>query len=490
MRFSRRSLIRSAAVSAPALILPRAAAEMRGEPPNIDQAYLTPFSVNSPWNIRPVSPVLGTTAIGAGGPKNFAQVIPTFNDQVFYATASDPSDTVNAYIGDELNRRVVTIPHWPAAAVPATGSDHHMDIYDSPTRTLHSFWDLEGGPGTWACGMYMTYSIDGTGWGSPSRPGGPRASGVSAAAGLLRTWEQDLPMVNHALCFGVDLLSVLDDPIFPATQQDINDYGYFKGPFHYGTRFMLPSTFDLNTLGTSQAKAIARTLMTYGGFLTDTTSGPPGGNGGFNYYAEIGSTWPNASNYNGSVNVDLETIRSGLRAVTSVSGWQDRSGNSVSPTPWNKMQLLSMRGPWLVPGGSVPGPNTGFFNTVSNFYEFPDTTVTPGVGFFIQTSRYYRDDTSAQPWSNWVNFNQWYLSPTEGTSYTLSVVGFGNQVSARLKVFTGDRSGATQLYDSGNMFPGDAPRVFTWPAGGAFTQAFVAKGAGPAGSIRLELIAT
>jgi hypothetical protein len=73
------------------------------------------------------------------------------------------------------------------------------------------------GPGTWSAGMYKTYDINGTGWGSPSRPGGPRAAGLSAAAGLLRTWEQNNPVINHAIIFGCDQSLVANLPIFPST---------------------------------------------------------------------------------------------------------------------------------------------------------------------------------------------------------------------------------------------------------------------------------
>jgi hypothetical protein len=459
--------------------------------PPVSPLFLSPFAANSPWNIKPVNPMLGAAAISTAGAAgtNFAAMPTAFCSQMFYATGSEPSNTVSTNISDEQGTRTITVPHWPAGAIPATGGDHHMEIYDSTSDKIYAFWLLTStGPGTWSAGEFAVYDANGIGWGSPSKPAGPRAAGIAAIAGMPRTWEQDLTQLNHALAFGADIFTIKNLPIFPATQQDVNDESFYTGQFPYGTRLMLPASFDLNTLVTSQAKALARTLMTYGGFIVDITSGT-GGGGGFNFYGEIGSTWPNASNFNGSINVDLDTMRNALRPLVSQSGWQDKNNNSVVPPSLFKQNLLSMRGPWAAFGGGALGANPGFFNTITKNYEFPDTTVSPGAGFTNQSNRFYRDETSAQPWHNWNNLNQWYTTPTEGANYNLSVVGSGApaQASARLKVF--NAAGTTTLFDSGNMFPGDASQNFTWPAGGFFSQVYVAKNAGPASSVRLELVA-
>lgn len=456
-----------------------------------DPLFRNPFAANSPWNIKPVNPVLGAAAIstsGAGG-TNFAAMPPAFCSRMFYATGADPSNTVTTNISDELGTRTITVPHWPASAIPATGSDHHMEIFDATSGLIYAFWLLVStGPGTWTAGEFAVYDADGTGWGSPSKPAGPRAAGIAAIAGMPRIWEQDLTQLDHALAFGVDPLTIKNLPGFPANQQDVGLYPSFTGQFPYGTRLMLPSTFDLNTLATSQAKALARTLMNYGGFVVDTTAGS-GGGGGFNFYGEIGSTWPNASNYNGSINVDLDTIRNALRPLISQSGWKDKNNNTVIPTPWSRMNLLSMRGPWLALGGGALGANPGFFNTITKNYEFPDTTVSPGVGFSNQSNRYYRDETAVEPWHRWNTFDNWYTSPIEGANYKLSVFGEGTPAQAvtKLKIF--NTSGSTTLFDSGNMFAGDASQDFTWPVGGSFSQFYVGKAPGPAASIRLELTA-
>jgi hypothetical protein len=463
---------------------------------NFAPSFYRPWASNSPWNLAPVNPVLGTVGIstaGAGG-TNFAQCANgDFGDQAFYAVASDPPATVHAYVNDELGPRNVIIPHFPAGAQPSTGSDHHIDIFDSPSNTWYSFWAFQPdlvnvGPLNWTAGNFSIYKGDGTGWGTPSKPQGPRASGVAAIAGMPRTWEQNLPMLNHAVPFGVDLGTVLDKPVFPATSQDVSDYTYFTGPFHYGTLFMLPSTFNVAALSTPQARAFARTLMKYGGYLVDTTSGPPGSNGGgFNFYGEIGSLWGASCNYNGTVCVDLDTMRTALRAVTSVSGWTDCNGNAATPTPWSAMNLLSMRGPWLdnITSGAV---TAGVFNTVSNLYEFPDTT---GIPQFGNLATYYpRDDTSLQPWNNWVNNKQFFTSPVQGQQYTLSCFGNGSTASVRLAVWHGDFS--TAIMYSNMLTPGQS-QTFTMPTdavNGLLFQVLVLKDPGPAASIRLELVAS
>lgn len=460
-------------------------------PPLIDQAFLTPFANNSPWNIYPVNPVLGTDVIPTTGPgsnTNYAFLQNgAYASQMFYARASDPPATVTGNIADECSTRTFVIPHWPAAAVPATGTDHHMEIYDETTGLIHAFWALGNtGPGTWSCGEYAWHdAVNGTGFGSPSRPAGPRAAGVAAIAGMLRTWEQDLPIVNHALVLGVDLFTVKNGPQHPATMQDVNQQTHFTGAFPYGTRWFLPSTFDLSTVATPQGKAIARTAMKFGIILGDTTSGSFGG-GSCNFYAEIGS-WGGAALGDGTNQTDLVAIRNGLRPLVSQSGWLDRNGNPVTPTPWAAMQLMSMRGPWSNFGGGALPPRAGFFDSQSGFYEFPTTASSDGT-LLLQSSRGFRDDASAQPWHEWADNSCFYVNPTPGAQYKLTVTGTpGVSTGAQLKIYP--VGVGAPLYDSGGINPGAAPVIFTWPAGASWSQIFVAKTPGPPASVRLEMIA-
>lgn len=228
--------------------------------------------------------------------------------------------------------------------------------------------------------------------------------------------------------------------------------------------------------------------MKYGGYLVDTTGAGTGGMG-INY--EGNSTWAGMCNTNPCN--DLVTIRNALREVMTQDGWLDANSNSFTPTPWSQMNLLSMRGTWLaLGGGALPtngGLPTAYFSTVSGNYEFPDTSVTPGAPFTIQTYRNFRNYSALASWQNWTPSTQYfYVNPVPGRSYTLTATGTGSGASAYIIVYSGTGySGA--LFTSSTLNPGQS-QTFTWPA--TWTSAgsmgmFVTKTAGAAASVGLQL---
>lgn len=445
--------------------------------------FKNPWAVNSMWKAKPVNPVLGTTPIPTTG--EFAEIAPdAYGAPAFMASASDPPMNVTVqWVADALTADVITIPHWPANVVPATGGDGHCEIYDPTTGLVHSFWVLYGSGTNWHASQYTCIKLVGSGWGTPSKPSGPRAAGISCLGGLMRKWEAlGVHQLNHALliAFGSPN-AVANLPQFPATMQDTGSaqgYTAMTGPFHYGTLFMLPSSFDETTLSAPLARVIARTLKTYGGYFADQTAG------GFNLYSEIGGLWQNAgTSWNGTVIVDLDTIMHNLRAVTSVGSWQDANGNTFVPKPWADMNLLSMRPPWVDVGG---GPiQAGAFNTQTEMFEFPATT---GADIHNVATLHPRDDTSVEPWRNWTD-KQFYTSPTQGRSYTLTAYGTGTTISASIVVQHGNFA-FPPLFGSNGLTPGQS-QTFTMPTDAVnniLVEIHAIKTAGPAASIRLELI--
>src|ERR1700744_6418913 len=84
--------------------------------------YLKPFSATSPWNSRPVNPVLSNYVLP---PSHNPAYRPSIDDgpyslAVFKASPSDPAVTVHGMSGqsgvadpDNGGYRNITIPHWP-----------------------------------------------------------------------------------------------------------------------------------------------------------------------------------------------------------------------------------------------------------------------------------------------------------------------------------------------------------------------------------------
>ena len=452
-------------------------------------SFNQPFAANSPWNASPINPVLGGTMIPSGTPfgTNNSFISATYSSTFWNPLVSDPPNTASCNITDELITRTVTIPHFPAAAIPEPSPEHHMDIYDFTGSGInYAFYVLAGsGPNSWTCNQFQTYDLFGSGWPTPSRPAGPRAAGISEGAGILRTWEENLPIVNHAMIFGISQLPMVNGPPqYPATNTDSPMGGYTGNQFHLGALLMLPPSFNVNVLATPQAQTIARTLQKYGGYITDTSD--VGTGGGFLFYAEydLATLWGNACNSQSGNCLDLNTIRNSLREVVSQDGWADANGAAFTPQPWQTMNFLSMRGPWNLTGG-----NYGFFNTISANYETPDTTTTPGTTFTNQSGKYFRDYGASLSWQNWfTGGNSFWFNPIPGKSYTIRAIGSGPGITAAFQIFSGNYASA--VYTSASLAPGQST-TFSWPVdpvnGTGATRLFVTKTPAAAAQIRLEI---
>ena len=120
--------------------------------------FLRPFSRTSLWNSKPDKPVLGGEPPAAcfkprGSTYKCYPSIEggAFSTGIYQALPSDASRTIYAVAGskgvfdsdaDEWKPSIM-IPHWPADAVGASGSDGHCDIIDEAAGVIHSFWILK-----------------------------------------------------------------------------------------------------------------------------------------------------------------------------------------------------------------------------------------------------------------------------------------------------------------------------------------------------------
>ncbi|MDB4935078.1 MAG: hypothetical protein JWP87_2050 [Labilithrix sp.] len=324
--------------------------------------YLRPYAVDSPWNTRPVKPVLGTATIpdSINGWRPVISDGVGFSTGVFLASATDPPITLKGTptINDkdvETPLQTLVLPHWPANVVPATESDGHADIIDPTTKMVHSFNGMKKRPdGSWEVRDYGWSKLDGRGWGDPAHYfQGARAVGVPASAGIIRKHEflSTDPVYRHALSLSLPHNAIKKGDgtaptaiVYPATQGDSEDPSAANsGQIPEGALLMLPADFDSAKMPTPELVRIAETLKTYGAYVTDRNFATP-----YNIYVEIGTGY--SLGKSDAIDAALATVQHALRPLASEAGWLDGCDQPAVRVP--KIELQSMRGKWSL-GASV-----------------------------------------------------------------------------------------------------------------------------------------
>ena len=421
--------------------------------------YLTPFAAFSPWYMQPVAPVLGTFAIPTS--TYYPTVAEgTWSTGVFKALTTDPTVTVYPPVGNtngiwdpdaEAYRQTVVIPRWPANVAPAAGSDGHADIIDEAMGIVHSFFQLRLDNGTWRAGQYAWAPLGGRGFGEGGHYyQGARAVGVPAIGGVIRKSEVDdgLAYYRHALAISLtfNALSPSTIYIYPATSADNNAATTNTGNIPEGALLMLPPTFDTSTISNLKLRKVAETLKRYGGYVVDRNTGTP-----FVIYAENGSNFNlMPSGWDNATANELQAIRAALRQVISVGGWVD--GNGAPIVPEQRLNILSLRGQWILQRSSP----LGTFDTWKQAVVFPfNAADVVQVNYSLRT-------ISAVAWAK----------PVAGTPYKLTSRCTGG---GRLRLALYDNSGA-KLYDSGELANG-VVASFNWPVGYARVAVYAYSGA-------------
>lgn len=438
--------------------------------------YLYPYSAQSLWNVRPVNPVFGTFVI----PKS--SYFPTisagaYSTGVFLASPTDQPMTVvgrrsteTATVGvadpDNGPNRVITIPHWPADVLPASGADGHADIVDPVTKTVHSFWQLKRINGQWTAALYSWSPLTGTGWGDPAHYyQGARAVGIPASAGLIRAHEvkDGLPTYTHALAMSLTfnaLSNGVDTPayVFPATSAD-NGLERNSGVIPEGALMMLPPDFDSSRIANADLRKVVDTLKTYGAYVVDRNEGTP-----FVIYAENKSNFhlmPNG--WDNTIASELDRIRAGLRQVVSADDWVDASGKSVARAieAQKKMNILSMRGTWTKQSGTAGA----VFDSATQSLVFDATT----------TKTVYANVNNTG-----LTHVKWAL-PKAGSEVRFKVIATGG-ATLRLQA----KNNGRVTFDSEELRNGQSVR-FEWPAAPSLNL-IATSGTDGASTVKAELV--
>ncbi len=435
--------------------------------------YTKPFEENSLWKSRPVSPTFSNYVIptSAYNP-NIHQG--TLSSGCFYADNNNPPVTVKLNPGQkgvydadaEAYLPEVTIPHWPADVVPASGGDGHADIFDVSQGVVHSFWKLRNNNGKWTANLYAWTPMNGSGWPDPAHYyHGARAVGVPACAGIIRKHEYESAdtVYPHALAMSLDKSSLAKDYVFPATSADVTSK-LNRGQIPEGALVMLPPDFDASQLKTPELVKIANTLKTYGAYIVDRNDGTP-----FIIYVENGSGLNlNKNGYNMQAVKELHLIRQSLRMVTSVKSWVNEAGNPF--TPEKNLNILSMRGPWCTYKGSTcikDGPLMGKFDTWKQAVVFGPATAPL---------------SQANPSGRFISQVEW-AKPKVGEKFKLTAVTTGG---GKLRLIIRDKKWNTKI-DSLNL-ENNQSITFAWPDGELVSYLYATSGVGKGSTVSGTLV--
>lgn len=429
-----------------------------------------PFAANSPWNARPVQPVLSNVGVPTGVyvPSIEAGAYAT---GVYVASSTDApvqirglANTPGVWDPDAREHAVtLTLPRWPASALPASGTDGHCEVIDPVTGVVHSFWQLRNDHGVWRAAQHAWSKLDGRGWGDPAHTyQGARAAGVPTLGGLIRTHEVNdgETLYRHALAMSLAKEGLAANPayVFPATSADADAQQVNTGQVPEGALMMLPSTFNTAVINDPGVRKVAETLKVHGAYVVDRNVGTP-----FVIYAETGSdASPHRGSWNSTAAADLEVVRGALRMVSSVSGWRD--GNGAPTTLVEDWNLLSLRGPWNLEVGA-PG---GAYRSLSQRVEFNTPTATPVV----------------MSNANGTGHNQlgWgRVSAGQRLQLTARAQG-----GAKLRLQAAHCTDASKSVDTGNLADGQVAN-FTWPASVCWMKLTATSGINQVSSVGSEL---
>lgn len=451
------------------LILIFFAASTQAQNVNKFESFEFPFSPQSLWNSKPVSPIFNDFVIPTS---NFFPAMQEgkFSTRCFTATANDTPMKLMPHNGKrgiydadaEIMLEEITIPHWPADLVPAEGGDGHADIFDITSGIIYSFWQLKKIDDVWRTTHVGWMPLNGSGWGDPAHyHQGSRAAGVPSCAGIIRKHELNdgADMYQHALAISLTNNGLSSSPAytFPAT---VADAGAQKntGQIPEGALVMLPPDFDTAVITNSELRKVANTLKVYGAYVVDMNYGTP-----FLVYVEIGSGLKIHKNgWDHKAGQELNLMRQSLRMVKSASGWLD--GNGQPFTPNKNLNLLSMRGPWVASNGKPLGK----FIPTQQAVVFENTH-----SQVIQTN--FSDRTIPQV--DWAK-------PQKGQRFTLKAITSGGGL-LRLKII--DKDTKKEVYDSSDLQNNESIS-FTWPVDNYYPQVIVTSGVGKLTFVRGMLV--
>jgi hypothetical protein len=197
----------------------------------------------------------------------------------------------------------------------------------------------------------------------------------------------------------------------------------------------------------------------YGAYVVDRNDGTP-----FVIYVENDAGFHlMRTGWDNKIASQLDTIRAGLRQVTSAQAWIDAKGNDASAAikAQRNMNILSMRGPWQQQAGTAAAS----YDTATQRLVF-DATITKTV--------YVNANNTGMTRVSWA-------VPKAGAKFTFSVSATGG-AALRMQLNTNGQI----TFDSKDLKDGQSVNL-TWPASAKVTL-IATSGTKGASSVRANLV--
>lgn len=264
-----------------------------GASPDSQRDYVSrPFAADSPWN----QPIPSNASFRSDDPRTKSlRSSPAFGVNssqwtiwVWKAKESDPLVTVDVSVhhlttSSKANPGKVTI-RMPSDAHADPANDAHMTVIDPDGKHAHEFWYVKKRNGVFTAVSYAKVPLDGSGvnvsgYASHNSDyltygwGATRAYGGSQLGGLITKGEATQGSIEHAIAVAVPASYLGGRAVWPATSDDQSpDYA---GVIPMGTRFAIPPSVDVESLGLSPAHLrLARALQKYGLIVVDKSGSP------------------------------------------------------------------------------------------------------------------------------------------------------------------------------------------------------------------------
>jgi hypothetical protein len=477
--------------------------------------FAAPFANNSPWKCKPVNPVTsGVHSFAFSHTSPFPTNVPFL---IYEAQPTDPPVTLhNVKIPDELGQRNVTIPHWPAGIQPPGGGDSQVCIYDQALGVVHDLYFVTLRDGIFSAALYGCAPIDGSGFATPSKPNsGSRAAGNGIMGGLIRGWEVQAVLdgrtnpIKHAICLNTDVSGMIkNQSMYPAIGEDFGSNGTYTANstngFGMGALLMLPHDFDMTQFNSPLGLAQGYALRDYGGYVIDTATNTFSmniDNDGYNLLYRSGSAQSTLLADGGS---DWALIRDNVSQCISATGWLDGNGNPLASgqagfnqllgtaqsANWAGNDLLGMRGPWTLAGGSPFGHyETTLFQGQGGYVDVGGSRPGSSMAAAVSSHEHIPPHVSPPDYNWWTLWGAGLMlaSPIPGRQYTFNCLGTG-----ALTITINVLDNSNRMRTSFSLGPGQQ-HPYTWPNDltnivGFRIQMLVANGNGSGGAIKVQMI--
>jgi hypothetical protein len=221
---------------------------------------------------------------------------------------------------------------------------------------------------------------------------------------------------------------------------------------------MLPASFDIKRISSPALRKVAQTLKSYGAYVVDRNYGTP-----YAIYVESGTDYNlHGAKWNSTVASELVLIQQQLRQVVSAGGWVNGNGQFFRLN--TNLNMLSMRGPWVLSSGN----GTASFDTWRQALSLSASTLPTTVA-------HYNNRSIAK--LNWAQ-------PVPGKNYTFTAV---TTAGATVKLSVIDKDLNKTVFSTGFLSNGSTV-TFPWPAKNYSTALYVTGVAGQASTASATLL--